>query len=49
MDKFKAILRNKIVIRSLLVVAVAGAGVALSDDQVDKLSDVVVMLLSLLG
>jgi hypothetical protein len=49
MDKFKTLIRNKLVIRSLIVVGLTTAGAAtLPDEQIDKLADVVVMLLSIL-
>lgn len=49
MDRLKTLARNKVVIRSLLAFGLVAAGAALTDDQVDKLTDVVMMILSLLG
>lgn len=50
MDKLKVVIRNKVVIRALIMITLTTASVTtLSDDQLDGLADAIVMILSLLG
>jgi len=48
-EKVKSLISNRYVIHSLIVLALAAAGAAISEDQADKLTDVVLMILSLLS
>jgi hypothetical protein len=47
MDRIKTLLKNKIVIRSAIVVGVAAVGSQLPAEQIDQLTNVISMIASL--
>lgn len=49
MDRVKVLVRNKAVVRAVLLVGVGLAGLTLPPEQIDQLADVLTMLVSLIN